>query len=115
MDLTGKDREIETTYHGNLPFFSVEVRVMKEEGDNLIMGVSMSEDESLATDYDQKRKSLDILYKPYLGAVAGLYFQDFLTPNDIREINIYDIDNAPTGSERIWQSLKDKVTPEDPS
>lgn len=90
MDLSGKNRKIEGKYHGK-HYPHLEARVFADNLKELTIGISLLEDEVKDHKYDSKRKSLDIWYEPYMGAVAGLHYERFDVPKDIKEINVYDI------------------------
>ena len=94
MDLTGEGRTLKCFYHGTHDPY-LEGRIFEEKDSNLVVGVSLWEDDIHAHTYDPVRYSLDIWYKapdPDEYRIALLVIQEFTVPKDIREINIYDAD-----------------------
>lgn len=98
-DFTHTNKSITCTYHGKGPLH-LETAVLSEAGSELVVAVSLFQEDISSWLYDAGRHSLDIWYRPLPEGemrIAILPFAEFGVPKDIREINIYDIGQEQKG------------------
>lgn len=94
MDLTGKDRELTCLYHGRHTVH-LEGRIMREENDKLVVGVSLHPSDVTYSGYNPDTKSLELAYQPPAPntiRISILQMQDYRVPKDIKSIDVYDAD-----------------------
>lgn len=93
IDLTGKDRKIECLYHGRHNV-RLEGKVVREEGDNLVVGVSLYEEDVTYKDYNSLENSLILWYHPpECGNTirpAILPMSEYVVPKNIKLISVFD-------------------------
>ncbi len=93
VDLTGKDRKIKCLYHGRHDV-QLEGKVLREEGDNLVVGINLYEEDVTHQDYNSLEQSLILWYHP---PECGNTIRMQKTPEsnhvvskNIKLINVYD-------------------------
>ncbi|MBI5066442.1 hypothetical protein HZA97_09495 [Candidatus Woesearchaeota archaeon] len=94
IDLTGKNRELNCLYHGKHNLH-LEGRIMQEKGKNLVVGVSLHENDVAVEEYDAKTKSLNLFYqRPSENTIRTsiLHMSNYTVPKGIKQINVYDMD-----------------------
>ncbi len=93
IDLTGKDRKIKCSYHGRHKVH-LDGRIVREEGSNLIIGVSLYEEDVTYKDYNSLEKSLILWYHhPECGNTIRpsiLPMSEYVVPKEIKYIKIFD-------------------------
>lgn len=107
IDLTGKDRELKCFYHGKHNLH-LEGRIIKESKSELVVSVSLHENDVVAEEYDAKMKSLNLFYqRPSENTIRTsiLHMSEYKVPKGIEQINVHDMDPTFFGQAAIWTVL----------
>jgi|SRR3989338_8376852 len=96
-DFTGQNRTLKCQYHGVSPL-RLEGIILQEEDTTLKVGVTVWAKNIERHTYDEARRSLDLFYQaptPGVVRICITPLESYIVPKDIKEINVYDVDQEP--------------------
>ena len=89
-------KELDVNYHGKSDL-DASAHIIRVADLDMIIAVSLHEDEVLHHYYDPQTRSLDLWYQQVANDDAGsMPVKKFLVPKNIKEVNIYDAISAYT-------------------
>ncbi|MBI5066443.1 hypothetical protein HZA97_09500 [Candidatus Woesearchaeota archaeon] len=93
VDLTGKDRKIKCLYHGRHNV-QLEGRLLREEGENFVVGINLYEEDVPHKDYNPSENLLVLWYHPpecgNTIRTQKIPESNYVVPKNIKSINVYD-------------------------
>lgn len=108
LDSTMRGRKLKCTYHGNEELH-LEARILSDTASEMVVGVNLFEEDVASWIYDDARASLDIWYRPPAPGTMRidiLPMSEFGVQKGIREINLYDLGQAPERAAEAKRSRK---------
>ena len=108
LDSTMRGRQLKCTYHGNEDLH-LEARILSDTASEMVVGVNLFDEDVASWIYDDARASLDIWYRPPAPGTMRIMLlpnAEFGVPKDIREINLYDVGQAPERAAEAKRSRK---------
>lgn len=108
LDSTMRGRKLKCTYHGKEEMH-LEARILSDTASEMVVGVNLFDEDVASWIYDDTRASLDIWYRPPAPGtmrIMLLPMSEFGVPKDIKEINLYDLGQAPERAAEAKRSRK---------